>query len=163
MIFTFIKQLYIQERFRTTPFSSYAFSLPMKIVSKEQQKLFPMPAQSVLSFAPVFTFTQGQLPITVTSKQNINTQSQTHGENKYTKKRTNSNILFFTVTLCCTYHIHTLLADSTVHNPLLLSCGLYRGDGQTDRPLGFVTANISQGHVTMGTDTSNTSKSPQLS
>lgn len=40
---------------------------------------------------------------------------------------------------------------------------LYRGDGQTDRPLDFLTANISQGHVTMGTDTSNTSKSPQVS
>lgn len=64
-----------------------------------------MPTQSVLSsfhssFAPVFTFTQGQLPITNWLQSNT---SILHRENRYTKKRINGNILILTVVLCCTH------------------------------------------------------------
>lgn len=58
--------------------------------------------------------------------------------------------------------LYTLLTGPQ-SSAVVLWAVLYSRDGQTDRQLGFLTTNISQGHVTMGTDTSNTSKSPQLS
>lgn len=105
----------------TIPFSSYALSPPMKIVWKEQRQLFPMPTQRVRSslhssFAPVFTFTQDQLPITNWLQSNT---SIPHGENRYTKKRINGNILLFTVPLCCT---HWQTPQSTILNCCPVGC-----------------------------------------